>query len=120
MGINYNEIESNSVGYKEDYEMHSMDFEEFLWAKSYSAQQIEGLFNKMIELKPLSTVEVSVLSDIFRDYMITGGMPAIVNNYIKNNNFSDTLGIQKQLLLDYEEDITKYAIGLDKERSKYL
>lgn len=33
MGINYREIESNSVGYKEDYEMHSMDFEEFLWAK---------------------------------------------------------------------------------------
>lgn len=120
MGINYNEIESNSVGYKEDYEMHSMDFEEFLWAKSYSAQQIEGLFNKMIELKPLSTVEVSVLSDIFRDYMITGGMPAIVNNYIKNNNFSDTLGIQKQLLLDYEEDITKYAIGLDKGKIKSI
>ena len=36
MGINYKEIESNSVGYKEDYEMHSMDFEEFLWAKGYN------------------------------------------------------------------------------------
>ncbi|MBR6050883.1 MAG: AAA family ATPase, partial [Clostridia bacterium] len=35
MGINYKEIESNSVGYKEDYEMHSLDFEEFLWAKGY-------------------------------------------------------------------------------------
>lgn len=33
MGINYQEIESNSVGYKEDYEMHSMDFEEFLVGK---------------------------------------------------------------------------------------
>lgn len=33
MGINYREIESNSVGYKEDYTMHSMDFEEFLWAR---------------------------------------------------------------------------------------
>ena len=36
MGISYREIESNSVGYKEDYEMHSMDFEEFLWAKGYT------------------------------------------------------------------------------------
>lgn len=35
MGINYNEIESNSVGYKEDYEMYSLDFEEYLWAKGY-------------------------------------------------------------------------------------
>lgn len=38
MGINYNEIESNSVGYKEDYEMHSLDFEEFLWAKGYNGK----------------------------------------------------------------------------------
>lgn len=33
LGINYRKIESNSVGYKTDYEMFSMDFEEFLWAK---------------------------------------------------------------------------------------
>lgn len=37
MGINYREIESNSVGYKEDYTMHSMDFEEFLWGKGYTS-----------------------------------------------------------------------------------
>mgnify|MGYP000086028009 CR=1 FL=1 len=43
MGINYREIESNSVGYKEDYEMHSMDFEEFLWAKGYSDDFVEDL-----------------------------------------------------------------------------
>jgi hypothetical protein len=33
LGINYRKIESNSVGYKTDYEMFSLDFEEFLWAK---------------------------------------------------------------------------------------
>ena len=43
MGINYKEIESNSVGNKEDYIMHSMDFEEFLWAKGYKEEQIEDL-----------------------------------------------------------------------------
>ena len=41
MGINYKEIESNSVGYKEDYEMYSMDFEEFLWAKGYTDEFID-------------------------------------------------------------------------------
>ena len=41
MGINYQEIESNSVGYKEDYTMHSMDFEEFLWAKGYDSAFVE-------------------------------------------------------------------------------
>ena len=42
MGINYREIESNSVGYKEDYEMHSMDFEEFLWAKGYRTCRLDS------------------------------------------------------------------------------
>ena len=49
MGINYKEIESNSVGYKEDYEMHSMDFEEFLWAKGYSDDFIDELYRYMLE-----------------------------------------------------------------------
>ena len=40
MGIYYEEIESNAVGYKEDFEMHSMDFEEFLWAKGYQPELI--------------------------------------------------------------------------------
>ena len=35
LGVNYRKIESNSVGYKKDYEMFSLDFEEFLWAKGY-------------------------------------------------------------------------------------
>ena len=45
--------------------------------------------------------------------MIIGGMPAIVNTFIKNNNYSGTLKMQKQILKDYEEDITKYSKGLD-------
>lgn len=45
MGINYNKIASNSVGYKEDDEMHSMDFEEFLWAKGYDETKIEYLYS---------------------------------------------------------------------------
>lgn len=61
MGINYREIESNSVGYKEDYEMHSMDFEEFLWAKGYSDDFVEDLYRHMLECKPLSELQMDVL-----------------------------------------------------------
>lgn len=114
MGINYNEIESNSVGYKEDYEMHSMDFEEFLWAKGYKQEQIEDLYEHMIRVEPLSKAELDVMFENFREYMILGGMPAIVNSFVKNKNYSGTLKMQRQILLDYEEDITKYAGGLDK------
>lgn len=114
MGISYQEIESNSVGYKEDYEMYSMDFEEFLWAKGYHAEQIEAMYEKMASIVPLSKVEFDVMLENFREYMVLGGMPAIVNAFVKNKNYSGTLKMQKQILLDYEEDITKYAQGLDK------
>ena len=116
MGINYQEIESNSVGYKEDIEMFSLDFEEFLWAKGYSDETIDGLLGKMVDINPLSAVEFKVLTDLFKDYMVVGGMPAVVDSFITNNNFSGTLLIQRQLLTDYEEDITKYALGLDKAK----
>lgn len=118
MGINYKEIESNSVGYKEDYEMHSMDFEEFLWAKGYTDGFIDELYRHMLEVKPLADLQLDVLFGLFRDYVTIGGMPEVVNTYIKNKNFSGTLAIQKQLLKDYEEDITKYAEGLDKAKIK--
>ena len=118
MGINYKEIESNSVGYKEDYEMHSMDFEEFLWAKGYSEDFIEELYEQMLKLQPFSALQMDILMNLFRDYVIIGGMPEVVNTYIRNNNFSGTLELQKQLLSDYEEDITKYVEGLDKAKVK--
>lgn len=116
MGINYNEIESNSVGNKEDYVMKSLDFEEFLWAKGYKSEQIEDLYNHMIELKPLSNMMYDVMMSNFKEYMIVGGMPAIVSRFVQNKNFSGILKMQQQILLDYEEDITKYAGGLDKTK----
>ena len=114
MGINYGEIESNSVGNKEDYEMYSMDFEEFLWAKGYSPEQIEEYYRHLIEVKPLSDTEYNVMLANFREYIVIGGMPAIVSRFVTNKNYSGTLQMQRQILLDYEEDITKYAHGLDK------
>lgn len=118
MGINYHEIESNSVGYKEDYEMHSLDFEEFLWAKGYSEEQIEGLFEKLVRTKPLTTTEMDTMGRLYRDYLVVGGMPAVVKRYVENNHLGGILEMQRQLLLDYEEDITKYAQGLDKGKVK--
>ena len=116
MGINYNEIESNSVGNKEDYIMRSLDFEEFLWAKGYSSEQIDDLYKHMIELIPLSNMQYNIMMSNFKEYMIVGGMPAIVSEFVENKNFSGILKMQQQILLDYEEDITKYAGGLDKAK----
>lgn len=116
MGINYNEIESNSVGNKQDYEMFSMDFEEFLWAKGYKNEQIEDLYLHMKNLTPLSNLEYDVMFNNFHEYMVVGGMPAIVRTFIENNNYSGILNMQEQIILDYKEDITKYAKGLDQTK----
>ena len=105
MGINYREVESNSVGYKEDYEMYSMDFEEFLWAKGYDDEFVDGLYRKMCDVKPLSSLEMDTLDGLFREYMTIGGMPAVVNRFVTTGNYSGTLAMQRQLLLDYEEEI---------------
>ena len=113
MGINYKEIESNSVGYKTDYNMYSLDFEEFLWAKGYKESQIEDLYKCMKDLVPLSKIQYDVMFENFKEYMVIGGMPAIVAKFVTQNNYSGLIDMHKQILLDYEEDITKYAGGLD-------
>ena len=117
LGINYRKIESNSVGYKTDYEMFSMDFEEFLWAKGYNGIFIEEMLNHMKTLVPFNEVEMSVYSELFLDYCILGGMPAVVREYISKGTFEGSLEIQRQLIADYKEDIRKYAEGMDQTRS---
>lgn len=116
LGVSYGEIESVSVGYKQDYKMYSLDFEEFLWALGYKDNVIDDMLSHMIELKPFSSIEMDVFIKRFHEYMVLGGMPKVISLFVENNNYSGTLSIQKQILLDYEEDITKYAYGLDKAK----
>lgn len=116
LGINYQKIHSNSVGYKTDYSMYSLDFEEFLWAKGYSDTQIESLMSHMLETLPFGETELNVYQSLFMDYCVLGGMPAVVKSYIENGHFAGSLDIQKQILLDYEEDVRKYASGLEQSK----
>ena len=118
LGINYEEVTSVSVGFKEDYQMNSLDFEEFLWAKGYSQSQIESMYTHIKNTEPFSENEFDVWMNCFREYMITGGMPHVVNKFIEQNNFSGILQDQIQILKAYEEDILKYAKGLDKAKIK--
>ena len=116
LGINYKKIHSKSVGYKTDYEMFSMDFEEFLWAKGYTEIHIDNLLKHMQDGVPFSDTELAVYKKLFLDFCVLGGMPAVVKKYIETGTFSETLEIQRQIQLDYEEDIRKYAEGLDQTK----
>ena len=116
LGINYKQIESNSVGYKSDYLMSSLDFEEFLWAKEYDEPFITNLLTHMIEEKPFSDTEMSVFHSLFLDFTILGGMPAIIREFIEKGTFEGSLAAQRQLLADYRDDVRTYAQGMDQSR----
>ena len=112
----YKKINSISVGYKTDYEMYSLDFEEFLWAAGYNDEIASELLSHMLKLEPLGEVLKKTVSDLFFNYCILGGMPAVVRSFFDKKSFEGTLDMQRQIILDYEEDIRKYAEGLDQTR----
>lgn len=116
LGVNYRQIESNSVGYKVDFMMRSMDFEEFLWAKGYGPDVAEDMFRHMLERSPFSPLEQNLYMGLFRDYCLVGGMPALVSRYVQNGTFEGILQMQRQLIADYQEDVRKYAVGIEQTR----
>ncbi len=116
LGIQQKRIESTSVGYKTDFIMRSFDFEEFLWAMGYPEEIADDFLFHMQTNKPFAEIEIKKYFSIYLDYILIGGMPAVVKDFAERKNFENTLTIQKQLLLDYQEDIKKYAEGLDKSK----
>lgn len=116
LGLHYKKIHSNSVGYKSDYAMFSLDFEEFLWSQGYGDANTQSMLSHMLAQTPFTENEMNIYGRLFMEYCILGGMPAVVRRFVEQGNFSGTLELQRQLLLDYEEDIRKYADGLEQTR----
>lgn len=116
LGIHYHQIEHNSVGYKVDYDMHSMDFEEFMWAKGYGDDIINEMYQHIVDRNPFSSLQHELFMSLFRDFCIIGGMPEIVAHYVEQGTFEGVLDMQKQLVLDYKEDVRKYAQGIEQTR----
>ena len=118
LGINYKEVESFPVGYTEQLEMYSLDFEEFLWANGIEEQSIldvKEFFDKK-EVVPQAMHER--MMELFKEYIVVGGMPRVVNDFVKNHNFANVLKIQKAIISDYEDDIAKYADGSEKAKAR--
>lgn len=116
LGIHYKDISNISVGYKLEIEMRSLDFEEFLWALGYDDSIKEDILSHMKSFTPFSNDVLKIYNDLFLDYCIVGGMPDVVRDFVSKKTFENTLEIQRQIIIGYEADIKKYAIGLDKAR----
>lgn len=123
LGLSYGEDADDSVefpaslpvGYEHQLTMYSLDFEEFLWAYGYDEETIRQLKEYVMseETIPLSVHER--FEGLFREFMVVGGMPEVVSDFAVNKDFSRVFDIQKSLVDQYQDDISKHAKGLEKQ-----
>ena len=121
LGLTYGEDDDENTeaplsvptGYETILMMYSLDFEEFLWAEGYenSIPYLKEFFDKKEKVP-------SVLNDkfetLFREYMVVGGMPEVVSDYVENHDFTRVSAIQEKILENYRFDIAKHAKGAEK------
>ncbi|MCD8203767.1 MAG: AAA family ATPase [Coprobacillus sp.] len=108
LGIQYKRVSSVPVGYMDEFEMSSMDFEEYLWAIGLSSY-IEVIFNHMEENIPFDKSELESLNSHFFNYVILGGMPAVIVDYLENGNISNARDMQKKIVSQYRADMIQYS-----------
>jgi predicted AAA+ superfamily ATPase len=118
LGMHYKEVSSFPVGYTEHLEMHSLDFEEFLWANNVTADQIDVLRGYFTEKKQTPPAIHDRMMQLFREYIVVGGMPAVVNEFVTARRFGDVYRLQKDIVRDYTDDIAKYAEGAEKTKAR--
>jgi predicted AAA+ superfamily ATPase len=118
LGINYREVPSFPVGYVEHLEMHSLDFEEFLWANGVSPASIADIKVYYDEKITVPTAMHERMMELFKEYIVVGGMPRAVDEFITTHNYANVLKIQKGIIADYEDDIAKYAKDAEKAKAR--
>ena len=94
--------------------MYPMDFEEFLWAKNEEPlwKLIQECFKNS---KPLGQALHRKAMTLFREYLIVGGMPQAVDEFIRTNNFNSVDSIKRMILALYRADISKHAAGYERK-----
>ena len=118
LGINYKDISSIPVGYERQYEMHSLDFEEFLWAIGIDKTVISSLKNNFDKNIPVPDETNKIMQKYLREFMLVGGMPAVINKFLETNNYNEVHDEQQKILNDYLNDIAKYASTADKPKAR--
>lgn len=117
LGLHYADVSSYPVGFEYCVDMYPLDFEEFLWAKGVAKNVVEAIKSTLHKRKPIDDFMHEQLSKYYREYLIVGGMPEVVNTYLQNVDFAKTLQVQRSIIENYRDDISKYA-GTEKARAK--
>ena len=113
LGVELNNLRSVPVGYMEVKEIYPLDLEEFMWAVGVNEDVIDSLKKSWEEKKHVDDFVHKKMMDVFRLYLIVGGMPAAVMSYKENNNLQDVMASQREIISLYKKDISQY----DEKRS---
>lgn len=115
LGANLNDILLNPTGYVDEVEMFPLDYEEYLWAKGVGQEAIDYVKNCFYKKETVDEQINTRFLDLFREYVLIGGMPESVNSFINNKNLFDVNLIQQQIINKYALDITTYVQDEDKK-----
>lgn len=111
LGIELKDIRSVPVGYMDVLEMFPLDLEEFAVANGVSDRVISSLRNAFEEKTPVDPFIHEKMLALFELYLIVGGMPAAVNQYLKTNNLQEVVREQESIVTLYKMDISQYDPG---------
>ena len=106
--------ESVPVGYETQITMHSLDFEEFLWADGYDSAAIDTLKSYYTSGATIPAAVHEKYESLFREFIVVGGMPEVVNDYVQHHDFNRVNRLQQDILAEYRDDIAKHAKGKGK------
>lgn len=109
LGLYYKEISSYPVGYEKIVDMYPLDFEEFLWAVGIKESLISEVRKSFENKTPIDEYILAQLNKQFRMFLIVGGMPRIVDEYVKERSLGKVISLQKSMIEDYKLDVVKYA-----------
>ena len=101
------------VGYERIVKMHSLDFEEFLWAKGYTTEAIDVMRGYCARRECVPEALNRRYAEALREYLIVGGMPSVVKAFVDCGDFGPVQAEQERILASYVDDIHKYADPVD-------
>lgn len=108
------EVESVPVGYEKPLMMYSLDFEEFLWAYGYGSDTVDYLKNFFSSKEKIPFEVNEKFETILNEYLVVGGMPEVVADFMEHKDFTRVQEIQDKILASYADDISQHAKGAEK------
>lgn len=107
-GVELTDLRSVPVGYLEEINMFPLDFEEFLIASGVTDETIRHLQSAFLQETPIPSIVHDKMMEHFRRYLVVGGMPEAVKEYLSSGDIGYVSEIQRNILSAYKRDFTKY------------